>query len=247
MEAPAPLTGPAPGPPPRPRATWRWWEALAVFALAILAGGILGGAASALVSGENVEFLMVALMFQVSLAAATMGWIWLLHRPAVRAIGAPENPVREVGAGIAGGLILRVGLLVVVPVLVLIIEALTGSFPEPPDQLPSDLADEEFLLASFPVTLLAPVAEELFFRAFLFGALRARRGFLFAAGVSSVAFGASHLAGLDAGSFLLASVLVLVGFGLAFVYERRRNILAPMAAHATFNVIGLLLIFASQR
>ena len=39
-------------------------------------------------------------------------------------------------------------------------------------------------------------------------------------------------------------MICFVGFGLAYVYERRGSLLANMAAHATFNAIGFALILA---
>jgi membrane protease YdiL (CAAX protease family) len=37
-------------------------------------------------------------------------------------------------------------------------------------------------------------------------------------------------------------VLAFVGFGLAFVYERRGTIVAAMAAHGAFNLFGFLVL-----
>jgi len=55
-----------------------------------------------------------------------------------------------------------------------------------------------------------------------------------------VAFGLLHFQGV---SFLLIIPgLVVVGIGLALVFERRQSILASMAAHATFNLVGFLSI-----
>ena len=39
-------------------------------------------------------------------------------------------------------------------------------------------------------------------------------------------------------------VICFVGFGLAYVYEWRGNLLANIAAHATFNAIGFVLILS---
>ncbi len=41
--------------------------------------------------------------------------------------------------------------------------------------------------------------------------------------------------------------LWVVGIGLAFVYQRRRSLLASMAAHGTFNVIGFLFLLADRK
>jgi membrane protease YdiL (CAAX protease family) len=38
------------------------------------------------------------------------------------------------------------------------------------------------------------------------------------------------------------TVMFFTGIALCFIYERRRTIVAPIAAHVTFNVIGIVLI-----
>ena len=62
------------------------------------------------------------------------------------------------------------------------------------------------------------------------------------ADVAGVAFGAVHFAGLS--FLLLIPPLIVVGMGLAWIYERRQSLLASMAAHATFNLVGILFIAA---
>jgi membrane protease YdiL (CAAX protease family) len=41
---------------------------------------------------------------------------------------------------------------------------------------------------------------------------------------------------------LLIPLMIFVGFGLAYIYERRGSLFASIAAHSTFNVIGYTLI-----
>jgi CAAX protease family protein len=223
-------------------ATWRWWEAVALFALVLLVGAVLGAGVIAVVPGDDYETLATTAVFDLCLGGGTLLWIYSLHRPAAGAIGVPQRPLLEVMAGIVGGLALRASLLVTVPLVTSLLRLVTDRQPEPPEQLPSGLSGGEIAVAVVTVVILAPVAEELFYRAFLFRSLRERHGLVFAGGISALVFGASHIQGLDSGSVLLASVLVVVGFGLAYVYDRRANILAPIVAHATFNAIGLSLL-----
>jgi membrane protease YdiL (CAAX protease family) len=79
-----------------------------------------------------------------------------------------------------------------------------------------------------------------------FRSLRARRSFWVAGIGSSLLFGLAHLSVEDGsgwgGGMLLVTLMFFVGFGFAYVYERRGNILANMIAHATFNTVGLVLI-----
>jgi membrane protease YdiL (CAAX protease family) len=95
------------------------------------------------------------------------------------------------------------------------------------------------LLIGVVVVIGAPIGEELFFRGFLFGALRARNRFAVAAIISSLAFGLVHV--VD-GNWFLVPVMFAVGTCFAYLYEREGRILTPIAAHMTFNLIGMLFI-----
>jgi uncharacterized protein len=91
---------------------------------------------------------------------------------------------------------------------------------------------------------IAPIAEELFFRGVLFRSVRDRRGFASGAGVSAALFGLVHYVPSPwKDALLLQSIMVFTGFALAWIYERRGSIAANMAAHMTFNAIGITLIF----
>jgi membrane protease YdiL (CAAX protease family) len=91
-----------------------------------------------------------------------------------------------------------------------------------------------FVLAGLLVCVVAPICEELFFRGFLFGALR-RRGFVVAALVSGVAFGLAHVASAPIG-FIVP--LATLGVILALLYERTGSLYPPMALHALNNSIA---------
>jgi membrane protease YdiL (CAAX protease family) len=43
-------------------------------------------------------------------------------------------------------------------------------------------------------------------------------------------------------NLLLVVPLTVVGLGLAWLYERRANLLACMAAHAAFNTVGFFFL-----
>jgi membrane protease YdiL (CAAX protease family) len=86
------------------------------------------------------------------------------------------------------------------------------------------------------VCLVAPVAEELFFRGFVFGALRRRVGVWAGAVISGVLFGAVHAGGGTPAVFL--PLLALFGFGLAILYWRTGSLLPGIALHSINNAIA---------
>jgi ABC-2 type transport system permease protein len=83
---------------------------------------------------------------------------------------------------------------------------------------------------------VAPIFEEFIFRGVLFGGFRRSFGALPAAVSSALVFAIVHPAIASAPVFLL-------GFVAALVYERARSLVAPMAAHMTYNAIVVGLAF----
>jgi membrane protease YdiL (CAAX protease family) len=88
--------------------------------------------------------------------------------------------------------------------------------------------------AGFLVCVVAPIAEELFFRGFLFGALR-KHGLWLAALVSGITFGLVHVSSSPIG-FIVP--LAALGVILALLYERTGSLYPPIALHALNNSIA---------
>jgi membrane protease YdiL (CAAX protease family) len=86
------------------------------------------------------------------------------------------------------------------------------------------------------VTLAAPIAEELFFRGFLFGALWRWKGWIPAAIVSGIVFGVVHAGGTPV-VFLVP--LAVLGFLLCWLYRRTGSLLPGMGVHAFNNALAL--------
>ena len=94
-----------------------------------------------------------------------------------------------------------------------------------------------FLLDACSVAVLAPFAEELFFRGFFFTGLVQRMQLGTAALLSGFLFGLAH-----ADLYNLVPLGVL-GTGLAYVYYRSGSLWTNIVAHATINGTQLVLIF----
>jgi CAAX protease family protein len=107
------------------------------------------------------------------------------------------------------------------------------------DQLPDSLGVEESTAALVAVcvlvTVIAPIAEEVLFRGFMFGALRNWRGPVVAALITGVLFGAIH-AGSAEVAYLVP--LALLGVLLALLRWRTGSLLPCMMVHAFNNSIA---------
>lgn len=230
----------------RPRATWRWWEALAVY----LGAFLLGAGATIpifLVTGDGgLGIVLGSMVGSLVGLGLVLTWLRVLHPGWTRIVGFPRPPWPDVRAGVVFGIgLYPVVVFVVGLVLTVLFRLVTGQPVEAPEQLPSDLGPGGMAVAALYAVVVAPVSEELFFRGVLFRSIRDRRGFWPGALASSVAFGLVHYVPAPAlDVILLMTVMVVTGLGLCAIYERRGSLWASMAAHATFNVIGLVLIFA---
>jgi uncharacterized protein len=107
------------------------------------------------------------------------------------------------------------------------------------DKLPESLGVDESTAALVAVcvlvTVIAPLAEEVFFRGYFFGALRNWRGPWPAALVTGLVFGGVHAGGTEP-VFLVP--LAILGFMLCVVRERTGSLLPCIALHAVNNALA---------
>jgi membrane protease YdiL (CAAX protease family) len=104
--------------------------------------------------------------------------------------------------------------------------------------LGSGLSWPRFFVTLLGAGLLAPVAEELFFRGFLYMALRQRLGIAAAVTISSLVFAVGHI---DALGVVAASFII--GIALALVYEYTRSLWVAIAIHAFNNSLATVLVY----
>jgi membrane protease YdiL (CAAX protease family) len=102
-------------------------------------------------------------------------------------------------------------------------------------QLGADNSTAALIAVSFLVCVVAPIAEEFFFRGFFFGALRNWRGVWPAAVITGLVFGGIHVGSAPIG-FLVP--LAFFGFVLCLIYERTRSLYPCMALHCINNSIA---------
>jgi membrane protease YdiL (CAAX protease family) len=109
---------------------------------------------------------------------------------------------------------------------------------EPGQQLEDDFYDHASVVAltGFAIVFMAPVAEEIFFRGFIFGGLRRYLNLPMAGLISGGLFSLAH------GDLGLILPFAGVGLVLAYLYERSGTLWAPIGVHFVFNSISFLLL-----
>ena len=97
-----------------------------------------------------------------------------------------------------------------------------------------------FILTLIAAAVVAPIAEETFFRGFVYGGLRGRIGTLGAMLISTLFFTALH--------FTLDQFIPIFALGifLAWLYERTGSLYPGILLHASNNAISLILLAAAR-
>ena len=105
-----------------------------------------------------------------------------------------------------------------------------------PEELGVDGSTAALVAVSLLVCVIAPIAEELFFRGFCFTALRRSLGTFPAAALTGIIFGAIHLGGTEI-EFIVP--LMVFGFLLCLLYVWTGSLLPCIVLHALNNALAL--------
>jgi uncharacterized protein len=84
--------------------------------------------------------------------------------------------------------------------------------------------------------VIAPLCEEVYFRGFLYPAFRKSFGVVIGIFLSSIVFAAAHL---DLFSFF---PIMVIGWILAFMYEKTKSIFTVIFLHSIYNLILILIL-----
>lgn len=209
----------------------------AAFAGAFIAFGVLATAgvdedASSAIAGFIASFLLVG--------AGLLLLRWLRPEERREAIRVRHSWPGAIGNGIAIG----IGIIIVAASILAASTAVDTPFERSLDDVDNTVGDRpwELVLAVVAFVVLAPVGEEILFRAFLFRGLATRLPFAGAASLSAVIFAFFHFDIFEIG-WPRALALIVTGFALAWVY-RWRGLPASITAHATVNVVAAIAIVA---
>jgi membrane protease YdiL (CAAX protease family) len=231
---------------PLPPATWRVREAIGLYlAVVVVAATVVGfvlGLDALSCAGRSLVSLGA---LQMALLATVVLYVRRVRKSPLAALGYANWRGSDATAGFAVGLGLYAVALGVTLLISALITVMIGHAPDAPEQVTECVRGPALWAFGVGAVILTPVAEETFFRGFLYRGLRRGLAVRPAAVVSGTLFGLVHFAGVE--YLLIIPSLVIVGVGLASLFERRQSVLASIAAHATFNLVGVISIAAVSR
>ncbi len=231
-------------PPPVPAVPWGIRDI--IFAILVGAAGVV--ALNLLALGASIAFGLrlrqnpdLLLAFAVGQDLIVVGAAWLFG--IIKYHAKPEQiGLRSftMPMGCTFSALLLIASYVVRIVYALIINMLGIKVAPQEVLMQLDLHGEGFVLALLVVGVIVPIAEEIFFRGFLYGGLRKRAGVVGAMIVSTLFFTALHL---SVGLFIPIFVL---GLFLAYLYEYTGSLYPGILLHSANNAFALILLYLLQ-
>lgn len=233
---------------------WRAREGIVVFLLHLLVTGLLAYPLALLITGEDALSVVTILIIELALFGATALWVRIRYGAGLADLGLPGIDARDIGYGAAGFGVGLAGALVISTVASTVLEQIRGVPVEAPQQIRLQDPPEGVLLVllAIGVVVLAPIAEELFFRGLVFRGLRRWAKPWTAIVLSAVIFGVVHLDPSGAQPLMESLVVIvpaIIGLGvvLAWLVERTGRIVAAIVTHVAFNAFNFALLLASDR
>ncbi len=210
---------------------------LLVLVLASIITAPFSSDAAALLLGEGeLTFLGAAVLLVATQAALLLVSWFLVFRPGALAAlpSLPgRDPVGAIRSGLGWGVIAWIGATAASAGVVWVLEQM--GFDAEPQAAEQAIQLVDPWLVIIAVVILAPIAEEIFFRGVVFNAWLREGGPRWAFIGSSVVFAIIHI------SVVALLPIFLLGLALAWIYQRTGNLLAPIAMHATVNGISVAL------
>lgn len=222
-------------------ATW-WWQDMVLVLFASTGGMLLTLDLLKIWGGVPTSALNVAgnLLQEVFLILVVVMWIRYIRPGSLRMFGRSEKVLKDIGLGLGLGLVGLIANNQVTRATREIGRVILGHYP-----VSKSVIDQHGTVATIAIGLAlivgAPIAEELFFRGFVYGGLRRRLNVPAAVIISATVFASVHFYLVR-----MPSVFVL-GVIFALVYEKRRNLLPTMIAHSVNNAIVFVLALTVLR
>lgn len=219
-------------------------EALAILTILVISLGAGGQALSRHLSKTTDDPALQAgiMAVQYTLSVGLALWVAMSKTRAGRRLSAmglrtSGRPAQMVSAGVAGYSVLLIGGML----LSLALESFSGITPL---QVGLELMGEHtavsILIYLLLLAVVAPLAEELLFRGYLYPALREKMSKFAAVGISAILFALLHM------NPVATVPIIVIGIVLAMLYETTRSVIPCAVCHAMNNLLVFCVLMLAQ-
>ena len=188
----------------------------------------------------NLRMIIDTFFIDIAVAMVILYFVLAKYRAGLDALGIRTSSFfRNILSGIMAYIFILPFLLAILFISMRVLDLLGYS---PPPQPVFEVFMEEknskvlFFLTIF-VSILGPLVEEMFFRGFMYGAIKKRFGIICATFLRAAVFSLLHT------NIIGFLPIMTLGILLAYIYEKTGSLVAPLAVHITHNSIIVCFVF----
>ncbi len=226
--------------------SWGIADALRAVIIVVFSGYMLGALTRAVSKlfyfniDPNLGMILGTFFIDVIAGIVIFYFVLVKYREKLSSLGiASTGFYKNVLSGITAYVFMLPILISVLILSMLLLNAMGYKFPAQPvfDMFLEEKRSNVILFLTIFVSILGPIIEEIFFRGFLYSAVRKRFGVLSGVLLSAALFSILHtnIAGF--------APIMILGILMAFLYETTGSLVAPMAVHIIHNsiIVGFVL------
>ena len=229
-----------------PRAKWNMWDVCKVMILFLFFGYmiILSEAFLSRIfpifKADNFRMIINSSILDTLAVVFIIYFTVIQHKEPLAALGiSARNFLRNVFYGIVGYIAL-IPVLILILVIIAVIINMTKYVPERQPVVELFLKEKGVTFLTYSslfAAIIGPVIEELFFRGFLYGALKKYIGIFWAMTATAAVFAAlhAHMAGFFP--------IMALGMLLAYIYEKTGTLVSSITVHMIHNLSMVFLVF----
>jgi membrane protease YdiL (CAAX protease family) len=225
---------------------WEIGDVLRVAIIVFFSGYMLGALSHALSKSfhfnidTNLGMILGTFSMDVIAIAVILYCVLVKYKEKLSSLGiASQGFYKNVVTGLIAYVFILPILILVLILSMMLLDAIGYKFPAQPvfDMFLEEKRSNVILFLTIFVAMLGPIIEEIFFRGFLYSALRKHFGVLSGVLVSAVLFSMLHT---NIASFI---PIMILGALMAFLYETTGSLIAPIVVHIFHNSIIVGFVF----
>lgn len=229
-----------------PKARWNLWDVGKVVILFLFFGYIIILAEASLarifkiLRIDNFRMVVNTSILDILMVVFVVYFSVIEYKENLKALGISfKNFLKNIFYGVVGYISLAPILILILVITMIIINITKYVPPRQPvvelflkEKAPSFLAYTSFFAAIF-----GPIIEELFFRGFMYGALKKYIGVFWSMVITAAIFAAlhTHIVGF--------APIMALGLLLAYLYEKTGTLVSSITVHITHNLSMVFLVF----
>ncbi|MDP2921756.1 MAG: CPBP family intramembrane metalloprotease [Candidatus Omnitrophota bacterium] len=226
--------------------SWDMSDIVRVVIITVFSGYVLSAAGGAVLKSlhfnidTNLKLMLATLLIDIIAGAAIIYLALFKYRENLSSLGIVfSNFYKNVISGITAYIFILPLLIASLIISILFLEAIGYKAPSQPvfDVLLEEKRGSAILFFTIFVSVAGPIMEELFFRGFLYSAIRKRFGVFTGVLLSGALFSSLHA---NLAGFL---PIMILGALMAFIYEVTGSLVASASVHILHNSIIVGFIF----